>query len=132
MKIIIKNQSPFDDTFIKWLVNQLKQNLFSEVNIDLLDALNEKLYLIGIDIDLQKAFVQIVNNITYSKNKMYFHIFIRPNRRIRGTTYNCIEVAQLINYGTIEILGYGIFSKAFNELVNNLDYYLNKHSLGIG
>lgn len=132
MKILIENKLPYDDAFIKWLVKQIKSNLFAEVNINLINALNEKLLSIDIEIDLQKAFIQIVNSITYSKNKMYFHIFINPNRKITGTNYKCIEIAKLINYGTIEVLGYGIFSKVFNEVNDNLDVYLNKKSLGIG
>lgn len=132
MQIIIENRKPYDEKFIKWLVKQIKAKLFSAVNISLLKSLNDKLSDLGIEINIEKSFIYIVNHVTYVKSKFNYYIFIDGNKVIPGTKYKYIDVVKLINYGTIEILGYPIFSDVFNEININLDKYLEHYILAVG
>ena len=134
MKAIIDIKDGYADDFMGWLVDKSKElivNSFDERRLSLLNEFVNDTDA-GINVDLNIAFMDILDNITYFKTHSCYHLGINTTALFRNTTHKLVNIAKFINYGNQEIQGMPIISNAFHTIVSNIDNYYNLYMLEEG
>lgn len=133
MKILIPCKFEYDDSFIKWLIVIIRDQIILNFRSDKLDLISEYIKdTTDYDINLYDVFIKILENITYFKTNYYYHITIDQSIKIKNTPFKLIDIAKLINYGNCDIEGIFIFSKVFYDIHKRIDAYFSKYRLEVG
>jgi hypothetical protein len=134
MKAVIDIKDGYTDDFMDWLVDRTKELIVQGLNQKKLDMLNEYVQTLdmGVEVDLNIAFLDILDSITYFKTEQCYHLGINTTVLYRTTTFKLVDIAKFINYGNQEVQGTPIFSDAFHIIATNTDNYYNRYLLEEG
>ena len=134
MKAIVEIKDGYTDDFMEWLVYRTKELVVLGLNQKKLDTLNEYVQTLdmGVEVDLNIAFLDILDNITYFKTEQCYHLGINTTVLYRSTTFKLVDIAKFINYGNQEVQGTLIFSDAFHIVATNTENYYNRYLLEEG
>lgn len=83
-----------------------------------------------IPINPRKVIMLGMTNLQHKRYKTTTHIFINPNLYYPGTPYKVVELCKLINYGSLSVEGYPIFSDTFEHFQKSIHKYTDKPMLG--
>jgi len=136
-KMILRIENCNDVGFIKYLIRYLQT--YIQANIK-----SEKLYWLQMYINSLPIFkgklrkfiscreIIIIGayNLVYKKYEAYYEITIDENQKIFGLDAKLNDACRLINYGTMSVQGYPIFSDAFNNVEDNIADLYQKYKRG--
>jgi len=135
----LKIENCKDVQFILYLISFLKRYIVGSID-------NRKLYALNMYIDSLPEYKsklrrsinckEIITigayNLTYYKyNGDLFIIKIDSNQKIFGLDIKVEDACRLINYGTLNVSGYPIFTEAFKYIEENLDILHYRYTRGI-
>ena len=134
MKAIIEIKDGYTDDFMEWLVYRTKELVVLGLNQKKLDILNEYVQTLDmrVEVDLNIAFLDILDNITYFKTEQCYHLGINTTVLYGTTPFKLVDIAKFINYGNQEVQGTPIFSDAFHIVATNTENYYNRYLLETG
>ena len=78
-------------------------------------------------IKVQNLVMNLLSNLTYTILQDYYIIKFNDNIKLQNCLLNCADLAAFLNYGNLEMEGLLIFSKAFQKIENNFDYYKTRY-----
>ena len=124
MKLYIPYSDYYDEKFLYFIAQQLRKQILGsfnlkksiQINLELANRFNENLSFFKI---IQSA----LNNLIMIKTKDGYCIQINPNIKFLNTGIKLIDLVNIGTYGTLNVKGYPIILDAFNDIINNLDYY---------
>lgn len=124
MKLYIPYSDYYDEKFLYFIAQQLRKQILGsfnlkksiQINLELTNRFNENLSFFKI---IQSA----LNNLIMIKTKDGYCIQINPNIKFLNTEIKLIDLVNIGTYGTLNVKGYPIILDAFNDIINNLDYY---------
>lgn len=83
-------------------------------------------------IDSRRVILLSMSNLVHKRFETTTQIFINPNMTYPGTNFKLIDLCKIINYGTLSIDAYPIFTITFNHFHNNIGKYIDRCILGVG
>ena len=83
-----------------------------------------------IHIDLRKAAIAAIQHLVYENTPNAYIISIDPNESIPKITAKLIDIASLINYGSMMSPAYPIYDRVFSYVADNIQEYYNIYILG--
>lgn len=83
-------------------------------------------------INPKKVIVLAMSNIISKRYETTTHLFINPNLLYPGTNLKIVDLCKIINYGTLSIDAYPIFTMTFNHFSNNIGKYIDRCINGLG
>ena len=126
MNIIINKNKDITDTFLRWLLKELKNEIVATMDIDKLESLtNHTEEIFGVRIDVNEAILVILKNIKIQKLENYYVLNIANNVKFNGIPI--INLYNYINFGTLQVRGYPFISNILSNL--NINKYLLKYRL---
>lgn len=85
-----------------------------------------------ISISSRKVVIIAMTNLLHKRYETNTQIFINPNINYPGTTIKIVDLCKIINYGTLSIDGYPIFTETFNHIQQNIGKYIDRYTIGLG
>ena len=73
-----------------------------------------------------------MSNLVHKRFDTVTQIFINPNLTYPGTNLKVEDLCKIINYGTLSIDAYPIFSMTFEHFSKNLGKYVDRCIMGVG
>ena len=125
MTLILNKSDRITETFIHWLENEIKTRLIAYSDSKQLNRLS--IYskdVFNTQLDLNAIYLDIVDSIKFKETATSFILTFN----YRGII-NTNVIIKYINFGSSGVNGYPIFSKVFNDVMNNLDSYIYKYNL---
>ena len=83
-------------------------------------------------ISSKKVILLGITNLSHKRYEATTHIFINPNINYPGTPLKVVDLCKMINFGTLSIDGYPIFTNTFNHFSKNIKKYMDRCSRGLG
>ena len=139
MKLILPkklNRFVIDKHFIRWLLPLIKYKILKDINnpqikhfnqlvseSNLLDTYKNN----NIEFDARRIILMSINNLRYTEHKDVFIIEIDNNKKVPGYSITLENLCKIINFGTLDIKGFPIYTNAFNHIVVNLKAYYGKY-----
>jgi len=136
MKLVIDNCN--DKQFIIYLINFIKQYLIDHSRSQKFSSLD--MYLNKIpkyktkfrkSLTCHDIVICGAYNLVYRKYGKKYIITINENQKLFGLDAKLYDMCKLINYGTLEIDGYPIFTDAFNYVQDNLEMLYFRYNTGL-
>lgn len=128
MYIIIYNKNNlYNNIFIKYLINKIKELFIKELNTELIKIW--EIYfkeVLGVDVDLYKTILYSIDTLQITSTKHYYRLAINPNIVIGKMNMRLIALCKTINYGTSQVRAYPIFTKIFKSVSSNIGNYYNE------
>ena len=84
----------------------------------------------NIKFDARKIIFMSLNKLRVTKTKDHYIIGIDRKALCPGYNLSFEEICRIINYGTIDIKGFPIYTNAFEHVLNNLKKYFVKYFYG--
>ena len=126
MKLIIENIN--DTKFISYLISTIKSYLLYNYNYRKAQKLEDYLNTIPKFkskfrryISVKELIMIAAYNLRYKKFSSYYEITIDQNQKVFGIDAKLYDICRLINFGTLDVNGYSIFSDAFNYVEENIN-----------
>jgi hypothetical protein len=79
----------------------------------------------------KKVIVLGMSNLIHKRYETTTHIFINPNLTYPGTNLKVVDLCKIINYGTLSIDAYPIFTMTFDHFNNNIGEYTDRCIRGL-
>lgn len=79
----------------------------------------------------KKVIVLSMSNLVHKRYETTTHIFIDPNMAYPGTNLKIVDLCKIINYGTLSIDAYPIFTMTFNHFSENIGKYTDRCIRGL-
>ena len=76
-------------------------------------------------ISSRKVIVLGMTNLIHKRYETTTHIFINPNINYPGTNLRLVDLCKIINYGTLSIDAYPIFTETFDYIQRNIGKYID-------
>lgn len=134
MNLIITNKNKYDNNFFNWIIKLIQFKLIFNTNYSKLKNLEQYINTNVQYKTIYKNYISMKDVIAIaSSNYIYYTynnsivICINPNIVIHNTNAKLIDVCKLINYGTLDIKGYPIFSQIVFDIKSNLDNYYEQY-----
>ena len=125
MTLIIEKNDKVTRTFIRWLEKEIKTRLIVYSNSKQLKRLSEfSKDVLNRQLNLNIIYLDIVDSIKFKETANSF-VLTFDYKGILDLDL----IIKYINFGSSEVNGYPIFSKIFNDVMNNLDSYIYKYNL---
>ena len=128
-----------DKHFLRWLEPIIKYQILKNINnkqlnqisnlIEEQEILNE-FKTKNIKFDARKIIFMSLNKLRVTKTKDHYIIGIDRKALCPGYNLSFDEICRIINYGTIDIKGFPIYTNAFEHVLNNLKKYFVKYFYG--
>ena len=83
-------------------------------------------------ISSRKVVLMAMTNLIHKRYETNTHIFINPNINYPGTNMKIVDLCKIINYGTLSIDAYPIFTETFNHIQQNIGKYIDIYTKGLG
>jgi hypothetical protein len=137
MTLIVENKN-ITQSFIPYLKKRMLGYLTIILNIKKLNVFDEYFEsdMFGnetnIKIDSKRVVLMGMTNLSHKRYETYTQIFINPNIVYPGTQFRVVDLCKVINYGTLSIEGYPIFTETFDYFSQNIDKYKEKCAIGLG
>lgn len=140
MRLLIQKNGVYTKGFVKWLLDVIRMELASNINLKKLRALN--VYINELladredlplkDINLNTALLVGIKHIHFTQTEKYFCIEINPKTFYPGTKYRVYKFCEFINYGNLDIAGCNVFTNVFSNIAENIVTYHNIYLLERG
>lgn len=125
MTLIIEKNDKITQSFIRWLENEIKTRLIVYSSSKQLNRLSKfSNDILNKPLNLNSIYIDVVNSIKFKETANSFVLTFE----YKGIL-NVDLIIKYINFGSSEVNGYPIFSKIFNDVMNNLDSYIYKYNL---
>ena len=82
-------------------------------------------------INTKKIIMLGMSNLIHERYETTTHISINPNITYPGTKFKIIDLCKVINFGTLSIDAYPIFTETFNHFSKNLKKYIDYCAIGL-
>lgn len=86
----------------------------------------------GAEISSRRIIMLGMTNLIHKKYESNTHIFINPNIVYPGTSLKVVDLCKVINFGTMSVDAYPIFSETFEHFYKNINKYLESCIIGLG
>lgn len=125
-----------DRRFIKWLEKYIKYQIIKNTDNKYLLELDKMIeesqlleeFKVGdVKFNSKKAILLSINCLQCVKIKDSYHISINNNINFPGYALPLENICKLINFGTLNIKGFPIYTNAFNNIVVNLPRYFTRY-----
>lgn len=133
--VLFDRQLKYTDDFLNFLIPKMiyrglgeynpKKTVLQEVYINEFYKSKFRKYIAAKDVIISGFY-----NLTWQRYADKIVIEIDPNCLLVGTTAKLNEVCKLINYGTLEISAYPIFTEVFNYFKENIDRWYDYYGSG--
>ena len=137
MTLVVENKD-INTHFIKFLKRRIMGYISLIMNFKRLKPFDEyfnsnefKSISNNVVISSKRIITMGMTNLVHKRYETNTHIFINPNITYPGTTIKIVDLCKLINYGTLSLEGYPIFTKTFDHFSKNIKKYRNKCILGL-
>lgn len=133
MNLVFEKSDIVTESFVKWLVDDIKYRLCMSLNTAKLDAIQEEAdILYNSKINLYDVFLRAVDNLTYTSSEYAFTIAVDIKSFVPNTLVKYDTVIKLIEYGNTSVDGCMVFSKVFYSVKTNLNTYFTRYKFGLG
>lgn len=85
-----------------------------------------------VKIDSKRVVLMGMTNLSHKRYDTYTQLFINPNILYPGTSFKVVDLCKVINFGTLSVDGYPIFTQIFDYFSQNIDNYKEKCMIGLG
>ena len=85
-----------------------------------------------VKIDSKRVVLMGMTNLSHKRYDTYTQLFINPNTLYPGTSFKVVDLCKVINFGTLSVDGYPIFTQTFDYFSQNIDKYKEKCMIGLG
>lgn len=82
-------------------------------------------------INSQKVILLGMTNLIHKRYETTTHVFINPNINYPETSLKLVDLCKIINYGTLSIDAYPIFTNTFNHIQRNIGKYIDFYTTGL-
>ena len=130
MKVSIFNCD--DMGFVLYVIRFLRSYIIQETNYRKLAALDAYLNspnMFGDAVRIlscRAIILSAANNLVFKRFHDEIVITINNNKKFAGLNAKLYDLCKLINYGTVSVPGYPIFTEAFNYVADNIEFlYFN-------
>lgn len=115
----------YSNNFIRWLINNIKVRVLSNINNPRFDLLNNSLLYNKQfkNVDIKTAILLGMNNIRFKYLKNRYIIYIDTNLVYPDTHIKISTLCKLSNYGTQSFKGYPLITYVCNDIKLNLNSY---------
>ena len=138
MTLVVENKN-ITPNFILFLKKKMLSYLATILNVKKLVPYDEYfksddflLQTNGVIIDSKRVIIMSMSNLTHKRFETTTQIFVNPMMTYPGTNIKLVELCKIINYGTLSIDAYPIFSMTFNHFSRNLGMYIDRCIMGVG
>lgn len=84
------------------------------------------------DVTSKHIIMLAMSNLQHKRYEDNTHIFINPNITYPETNIRIVDLCKIINFGTLSIEGYPIFTMTFDHFSRNIKKYVEKCAMGLG
>ncbi len=112
MRLLIKTKNKKFAT--EFIPKTLESYIINQYRMARADKINKYLVTMGITASARTILLYAVNTLKAIKEEDYYILEVDKNRKFQGSDLNIDTLVRLITYGTADIRGYDILSKAFN------------------
>lgn len=139
MTLEIENPRNFNlDAFIEtFLIPKIQDSFIKEINNKRLVKIEEFINKLGINIyhqyiSVRNILIASINNLSYIKlpNNNYM-LQIDSNQMLPNISAKLIDLAYMINYGTLSTPAYPIFTNVFSFFANRLQLLYSEYLRGV-
>lgn len=138
MTIVVENKH-INKGFIPFLKNKLLGYLSTILDIKKLQKYDELFkseeFLKESDntiVNAKKVILMGMTNLIHKRYETTTHIFINPNINYPGTNLKLVDLCKIINYGTLSIDAYPLFTQTFSYVQSNIGRYIDRYTKGLG
>lgn len=144
MNLFIENSSNYNmDAFISgFLIDLIKKFFISKIDsarlIPIEEFLNSKVelqqfgHLKPIRVDLKSILIGSIENLKWTKSSTGdYNIEVDPNQMVPNLQAKFIDIARLVNYGSLSTPAYPIYDDTFEYFADNLGNLIDKYLGGI-
>ncbi len=134
MKLTITNCN--DVKFIEYLIKQIREYLFNTMYSPKFEHWNLYLQTIpefaSLDkpVTVQEILLLAISYLKFYKFDKNYEIVIDNNKKVLDTNAKLYDICKLINYGTLDIPGYPVFTNAFDYVLDHIDFLYLKYQKG--
>lgn len=86
----------------------------------------------GASISSRQVILLGMTHLIHKRYENTTHIFINPNFMYPGTSLSVADLCKVINFGTMSVDAYPIFSETFEHFSKNIKNYLDSCITGVG
>lgn len=112
MRLLIKTKNKKFAT--EFIPKTLESYIINQYRMARADKINKYLVTMGITASARTILLYAVNTLKAIKEEDYYILEVDKNRKFQDSDLNIDTLVRLITYGTADIRGYDILSKAFN------------------
>ena len=132
--IYTTNELP--EPFLEWIFYQLKSYIYCNVDVSKLEAFsdvvnNKQLYRnrynVEDDFDIKDAILISLNDFRFRRVNEGYIFYLNTDLPFPTHIAEVEEVCQLLNYGSLDVQPYPIFSRAFKYINTNLTELYNQY-----
>lgn len=138
MTLIVDNKD-IVPSFISYLKTRLLRHICLILDLSKLKPFDEYFHSLefleisnDVLISSKRLILLAMSNLQHKRYESTTHIFINPNVTYPGTELKLVDLCKVINYGTMSVEGYPIFTETFNHFSRNIRKYVEKCSMGLG
>lgn len=137
MILIVENKN-ITESFIPYLKKRIIGYIAIKMELKKLDKydeyFNSNKFSTNRDVTInsRKVIVLGISNLQHKRYETTTHIFINPNICYPGTDYKVVDLCKIINFGTLSIDGYPIFTNTFEYFSKHIKHYVDKCAMGLG
>lgn len=135
MNLILNVKLNNYNNFFKFLKDIIKSAILKNLDVKKLIVFDEY-FKNNLNIKVTPIARQVIiigiENLIYSKTSEGINIYINPSTIVYNTQYHVAELCRLINYGTLDLKGYPIFTNTFNKIKDNINMILSLYLETVG
>ena len=129
MNLIIESKidiTKFCEWLIKEIQNYMQLNLNKQKASKFDEYINEHVLMYPKRLlSSSEIIIAAAYNLIIRKSQNSYIIELDPNRFIPNTSAKFISIINTINYGSLTLAPYPIFTETFNHFSNNIEEYLD-------
>jgi len=136
--ILVVDNKYINKGFILFLKRRILFRLVQSINIKKLSMYDEYFNdafkdeeIDDVIISTKKVILLAGKNLCSDRFDTETHIYINPNINYPNTNIKLIDLCKIINYGTLSIEPYPIFSDCFNHFHKGIKRYINMFISGV-
>ena len=138
MTLIVDNKD-IVPSFISYLKTRLLRHICLILDLSKLKPFDEYFHSLefleisnDVLISSKRLILLAMSNLQHKRYESTTHIFINPNVTYPGTELKLVDLCKVINYGTMSVEGYPIYTETFIHFSRIIRKYVEKCSMGLG
>ena len=138
------NSNNLSDGFIRFLIHKLKIIMISNLNAKKVRAFNDRFRKYSTDVgwltdresqqfDARRLILNSLNRIRFRRTKNGYVIYFDVDIPYISPKHSMQTFCNVLNYGTLEIPGFPIYTKSINILYKNMNrFYMEYNKMMFG